>query len=134
MEKNAIDIQIGGDHYKKLPYQPIELAAKLNLNGFQLFIIKYVTRYHDKAGKMDLEKAIHTAQLGVELNPKNFAFFPDSQDVMESVIEEVDLFCKTNKLSETISEIVKDTIDQKWISIVYKVELLIKQEYPNGKD
>lgn len=125
MEENAIDIQIGGDHYKKLPYQPIELAAKINLNGFQLFIIKYVTRYHNKAGKMDLEKAIHTAQLGAELNPKNFAFFPDSQ----GVIEEVDLFCKTNKLPELISEIVKDTIYQKWISIVYKVELLIKEEY-----
>ena len=132
--EDAINVQVGGDHYKKLPYQPIQLAAKINLNGFQLFIIKYVTRYHNKAGKMDLEKAIHTAQLGVELNPKNFAFFPDSQGAMEGVIEEVDLFCKTNKLPELISEIVKDTIDQKWISIVYKVELLIKQEYPNGKD
>ena len=128
MEENAIDIQIGGDHYKKLPYQPIELAAKINLNGFQLFIIKYITRYHNKAGKMDLEKAIHTAQLGEELNPKNF--FPDSQ----SAIEEINLFCKTNKLPELISEIVKDTACQRWSLIVSKVNYLIKQEYPNGKD
>jgi len=120
---NVINMQVGGDHYKKLPYQPIQLAAKVNLNGFQLFIIKYITRYHNKAGKMDLEKAIHTAQLGEELNPNNF--FPDTQ----SAIEEVDLFCKTNKLPELISEIIKDTVYQKWILIVNKVERLIKEEY-----
>ena len=123
MSMNVINVQVGGDHYKKLPYQPIQLAAKVNLNGFQLFIIKYITRYHNKAGKMDLEKAIHTAQLGAELNPNNF--FPDSQDA----IEEVDLFCKTNKLPELISEIVKDTVYQRWVLIVNKVERLIKEEY-----
>jgi len=121
--KNVIDVQVGGDHYKKLPYQPIQLAAKVNLNGFQLFIIKYITRYHNKAGKMDLEKAIHTAQLGEELNPNNF--FPDSQ----SAIEEIDIFCKTNKLPDLISEIVKDTAYQRWGLIVDKVNCLIKEEY-----
>ena len=125
-EKNAINVQIGGDHYKKLPYQPIELAAKINLNGFQLFIIKYVTRYHNKAGKMDLEKAIHTAQLGETLTPKNFA------DHLAS--KEVNLFCKANKLSETISEIIEDTVYQRWTEIIDKVSNLMEQEYPEIKN
>ena len=125
MEENAIDIQIGGDHYKKLPYQPIELAAKINLNGFQLFIIKYITRYHNKAGKIDIKKAIHTAQLGKELNPKNFADHP------KLATEEINLFCKTNKLSETISEIIEDTVYQRWTEIIKKVTELMNQEYLN---
>ena len=127
-EKNAIDVQIGGDHYKKLPYQPIQLAAKVNLNGFQLFIIKYITRYHNKAGKTDLEKAIHTAQLGEVLNPKNFYPYTPAAE------EEVSIFCKNNNLPETISEVVNATVYQNWTEIINKVSKLIEQEYPEIKN
>ena len=51
--------QVGGDHYKKLRMQPVELIAKLQLNYFLGNVLKYVTRHRDKNGKEDLEKALH---------------------------------------------------------------------------
>jgi Protein of unknwon function (DUF3310) len=61
--KNAFDTQISGNHYSKLKIQPMEYALANNLNYGQANAIKYITRYADKNGKQDLEKAIHCIQL-----------------------------------------------------------------------
>lgn len=53
------DTQVGGTHYKKYKIQPIEYTLGNNLNFCQGNIIKYVTRYKDKNGIQDLEKAKH---------------------------------------------------------------------------
>jgi len=55
--------QVGGDHYKKLKIQPMEISLANNLNAAQHTAIKYIMRYKDKGGKEDLEKAIHTINL-----------------------------------------------------------------------
>lgn len=67
-EKSALDVQVGGDWYKKLAIQPIEYTHKNNLNFGQGNIIKYCTRYKDKNGIEDLKKVIHYAQLLAELD------------------------------------------------------------------
>jgi hypothetical protein len=64
---NPLDVQVGGDHYKNMPIQPIEFTHKNNLNFCQGNIIKYVTRYKNKNGKADLEKARHYVDLLIEL-------------------------------------------------------------------
>lgn len=74
MEKkgNSLDVQVGGTHYKDYVIQPIEYTHKNNLNFCQGNIIKYVTRYKDKNGKVDLEKAKHYIDLLIDLEyPKN---------------------------------------------------------------
>jgi len=58
--------QIGGDHYKSLPIQPMQLSMANGLNACQHTAIKYLMRYKAKGGKIDLEKAIHTIQLLIE--------------------------------------------------------------------
>lgn len=65
--KNPLDVQVGGGHYKNMAIQPIEFTHKNNLNFCQGNIIKYATRYKAKNGKEDLEKVIHYAQLLIEL-------------------------------------------------------------------
>lgn len=55
--------QVGGDHYSKLAIQPGEYALANNLNYWQSNVIKYVTRYRDKGGAQDLDKAIHCLQM-----------------------------------------------------------------------
>jgi hypothetical protein len=55
--------QVGGDHYKKLAIQPIEYAMKNGLDGCQHNVVKYVTRFRDKGGLADLEKAKHYLDL-----------------------------------------------------------------------
>jgi hypothetical protein len=64
---NALDTQIGGDHYKYMKIQPIEYSMANNMNACQHTAIKYVTRYKTKSGRLDLEKAIHCIQMLIEL-------------------------------------------------------------------
>ena len=67
-DQNALDTQVGGDHYKECGIQPVEYIAANDLNYFEGNIVKYVTRHRRKgAGREDIEKVIHYAQLMLEL-------------------------------------------------------------------
>lgn len=68
---SAINEQIGGDHYKHMPIQPMEYSMKNNLNACQHTAIKYVTRYKVKGGKQDLLKAIHCIEMLIEMEYGN---------------------------------------------------------------
>jgi hypothetical protein len=57
------DYQIGGDHYSKYKIQPIEYITKNKLDFSQGNVIKYVTRFKDKNGLEDLQKAQHYLDL-----------------------------------------------------------------------
>jgi hypothetical protein len=63
---SAKDNQVGGDHYKHLKIQPIEYIMANNLNYCAGNVIKYVTRYRQKGGIIDLEKAKHYIELLIE--------------------------------------------------------------------
>jgi hypothetical protein len=63
----AINEQVGGDHYKHMPIQPMEYSMKNNLNACQHTVVKYVTRYKVKGGKQDLLKAIHCLEMLIEM-------------------------------------------------------------------
>lgn len=67
MPEKALDIQIGGNHYKDLKIQPIEYIMANNLNYCQGNAIKYVTRYKAKNGLEDLKKAIHNIEILIQL-------------------------------------------------------------------
>ena len=67
-EGEALDKQIGGDHYKDCKIQPVEYIHANQLDYFEGNVIKYVTRHRTKGeGKKDIEKAIHYAELILEL-------------------------------------------------------------------
>ena len=63
----ALDTQVGGNHYKNLAIQPVEYIFKNNLGYFEGCVIKYVTRWKDKGGVQDLEKAKHFLELLIDL-------------------------------------------------------------------
>ena len=65
--KNALDVQVGGGHYKDLAIQPVEYCMKNNLNYCQSNIVKYATRYKGKNGLEDLKKIKHYVDLIIEL-------------------------------------------------------------------
>lgn len=71
VSESALAVQIGGSHYKDMPIQPIEYAFKNKLNPLQFNVVKYVSRYANKNGKKDLEKAIHCLQLLIEMEYGN---------------------------------------------------------------
>lgn len=64
---DPLDIQVGGDHYKSLAIQPIEYITKNNLSYCEANVVKYITRWSDKGGKKDLEKAKHYIDLLIQL-------------------------------------------------------------------
>lgn len=64
--KSALDVQVGGSHYKNLAIQPMEYSMANGLDACQHTIIKYVTRFRDKGGIGDLEKARHTIDMLIE--------------------------------------------------------------------
>ena len=58
--------KVGGDHYKNLVIQPVEYITANNLRYLQGSVIKYVTRYQDKNGVEDLQKAIHFIKMMIQ--------------------------------------------------------------------
>lgn len=66
----ATSKQVGGDHYKISGVQPIEYIYANNLNFFEGSVVKYVTRWRNKGGIIDLEKAVHFLELLIELETK----------------------------------------------------------------
>lgn len=70
---SILDIQIGGEHYKKLgQYQPWQVAAACmtpaELRGYMKgTVLAYIMREGDKGGDQDIEKAKHTIELWQEV-------------------------------------------------------------------
>jgi len=68
---SALEVQFGGGHYKHKAIQPV-LYIHANQLGFcEGNVVKYVTRWRDKGGISDLEKAKHYIELLIELEGKN---------------------------------------------------------------
>lgn len=67
----ANDTQVGGNHYKDKAIQPWDYIAANNLGYFEGNIVKYVSRWRDKAGVQDLMKARHYLDKLIELNKEN---------------------------------------------------------------
>lgn len=65
--KSALEIQIGGTHYKDLKIQPIEFIHANNLGFMEGCIVKYAARHKQKNGAEDIKKVIHYAQLILKL-------------------------------------------------------------------
>lgn len=55
----ANTVQVGGDHYKKNAIQPWDYITSNQLGYLEGNIVKYVSRWKDKGGRQDLEKAKH---------------------------------------------------------------------------
>jgi len=67
---SALERQVSGDHYKSLKIQPIEFIHANGIPFAEGSVIKYVTRWRDKGGLADLEKAKHFLELLIELERK----------------------------------------------------------------
>lgn len=59
--------QVGGAHYKDMKVQPVEYIHANGIGYFEGNVIKYVSRWREKGGTADLEKAKHYIDLLIEL-------------------------------------------------------------------
>lgn len=67
VESEANKYQVGGDHYQKMGIQHWDFAASNHFDYFQGAITKYVSRWKNKNGVQDLEKALHFLQKYIEV-------------------------------------------------------------------
>ena len=71
-EDRALKQQVGGEHYKGCKIQPVEYIQANGLDYLEGNVIKYITRHRTKGeGRKDIEKAIHYAQLILEMEYDN---------------------------------------------------------------
>ena len=114
---SVLEKQVGGKHYKSLNYQVVEVAADANLNFFQASILKYVSRYKEKNGLQDLEKAIHYAELGEKLAPQNGARLFYAR-----------VYSERNRLNPEQAHLIDSIFKQDWSHIIDMVKLIIFEE------
>lgn len=65
----ALDIQVGGSHYRDGDIQPVQYIEANRLAFLEGCVVKRVTRHNREGGKgrQDIEKAIHELRLLLEL-------------------------------------------------------------------
>jgi hypothetical protein len=71
-----LDTQIGGDHYKTKGIQPVVYSHANNLPFIEGSVVKYVTRWRDKGGIADINKAIHLLEILKELEERHDSKHP----------------------------------------------------------
>lgn len=64
---SALEKQVNGNHYKEMKIQPVEFIYANNIPFLEGNVIKYVSRWKNKNGIADLEKAKHYIELLIEL-------------------------------------------------------------------
>jgi hypothetical protein len=66
---SALDVQIGGQHYKSYAIQPVEFIHKNKIPYIEGCAIKYLCRWREKGGIEDLRKVKHYVDLLIEMEP-----------------------------------------------------------------
>jgi hypothetical protein len=79
-EMSALTTQVGGSHYKGLAIQPVEYIHANKLGFCEGSVVKYVSRWREKGGIADLQKAKHFLELLIELEGKESAVAPTTEE------------------------------------------------------
>lgn len=126
METNqhtAFSEQVGGSHYKAMPFQPIKLISMLELDFFQGNVVKYVSRYKLKDGVRDLEKAKHYCRMAMEMEKSSPRL---SMTILQAVFIS-EGFVTSNGLSKWVSDIIVYVYRRKWNEAVKAIDALSKE-------
>jgi len=67
---SALNVQVGGNHYKDMKIQPIEYIHANKMPFIDGCVVKYISRWRSKNGIKDLEKIKHFIDLLIELESK----------------------------------------------------------------
>jgi len=67
LEKNPLEHQIGGGHYEDMRIQPVEYITFNNMTFLEGCIVKYISRWRNKDGILDLQKIKHCVDLIINL-------------------------------------------------------------------
>ena len=83
MVMEALNKQVGGDHYKRFIIQPVEFCYHNEIPYLEATAIKYLCRWRDKGGLQDLQKAKHFIDLLIDFETVK----EDEFNVLDNVID-----------------------------------------------
>lgn len=126
----AFSEQIGGSHYKDMPFQPICLIGSLNLDFFQGNVVKYVSRYKLKDGVRDLEKAKHYCRMAMEMEKSS----PRAEMMAPHVVSMSDDFALSNGLSWLVPHVIICVYRCKWEEAIKAIDDLSKEHNQSELD
>lgn len=121
----AIESQVGGNHYKDMAFQPIELITALGCSFIQGCIIKYISRYKNKNGAQDIKKCIHYAQLAIELGDEKEC----DDEVLSMYIGE---YILKNRFTIFQRRIITQAVHNDYIQVIRYCRELLQLEYPEN--
>lgn len=130
---SALNQQVGGEHYKKLLYQPIMFISKMRLGFSQGCIVKYVSRYKHKNGIEDLKKAIHYCKLAKEVSDYSKLRAWWLRLWHRKTEKEIWKYCKCNELSGFAKDCIRHVVYCNFEEAITDLYLLIYQESNNEK-
>lgn len=112
--ENPLSYQVGGDHYKKYEYQPVEFFADLQIGFNQANAIKYLVRWKDKGGVEDLKKAVQYLRFVKQEQDKNdekvFRFLEQFENPERRIIGRI-LYCETGAARKEIEKLIQVCTD-----------------------
>lgn len=82
--QGALATQVGGSHYKDMAIQPMEYSMANKLDACQHTAIKYISRFRQKNGIQDLEKAKHVIDMLIEFETRGFRPGDDLDDMVRA--------------------------------------------------
>ena len=71
MDKSPLKRQEGGSHYKNKAIQPVEYIHANGMGFCEGNVVKYISRWKEKGGLQDLEKARHYLDILIQLESRN---------------------------------------------------------------
>lgn len=71
MDKSPLKRQEGGSHYKNKAIQPVEYIHANGMGFCEGNVVKYISRWKEKGGIQDLEKARHYLDILIQLESRS---------------------------------------------------------------
>jgi len=117
-DENPLTCQVGGDHYRSMKVQPIEVIQDFNLSFAEGSALKYVSRWRKKGGFQDLEKAVQCLRFEIHKHESNrnldkLVEFVTQFNELEMII--LTLICshKTKAAIEAITALIQAELNKR---------------------
>lgn len=139
MERVGLGVQVAGSHYKDRAVQPFELTWANRYDPLIFSVMKYLMRFEEKNGAVDLEKAMHCCFIRCDLlNEHNFDGFAaknamDVSDVCDRNgygPQVRNVMCMLHRWAFNTPSMLPDQHVAYATAISNKIVQLIRDEYP----
>lgn len=95
--RSPLKMQIGGDHYRNMKPQPIEISTNSKLGFVEGNILKYICRFPFKGKpREDLQKVHHYSQF--------LTLSPITNGILDKAM--IERFCSDNKMNDIQSNLL----------------------------